>query len=35
MMKAIRRMVRRVRVSLMPVRDFGGWIRKMEALEAL
>ena len=34
-MKMIRKMIERVRVNLMPVRDFGGWMRKLEAMEAL
>ena len=34
-MKAVKNMVARVKVKLMPVNDFGSWVRKMEAMEAL
>ena len=34
-MKVVRKMVERVRVKMMPVNDFGSWMRKLEAREAL
>ena len=34
-MRVIKRAVERVKVRMMPVKDFGSWIRKLEAMEAI
>jgi len=34
-MKAVKNMVARMKVSMMRVQDFSGWIQKLEAMEAL
>ena len=34
-MKTIQRAIARLRVKLMPVRDYASWVRKVEAMEAI
>lgn len=34
-MKAVKRIVARIKVEMMPVNDFADWIKKLEAREAV